>query len=539
MDDPIVSTTSPRLTPFGDSDFLLFEEADAFLGLEDDPDSPKFNPSYYDPEGDILMLEAILNSDPSPSLPNHEQSVPSFKNKLKACEAKMIKSSVDEPPEVQLKDLPPHLEYAFLEGDNKLPVIIAKELRDEEKSALIKVLKSHKRAIAWKLSDIQGINPKFYTHKILMEEDYKPVVQHQRRVNPKIHDVIKKEVEKLLDAGLIYPISDSPWVSLDLPFELMYDANDFAIGAVLRQRYEKHFRPIHYASKTLIEAESNYTTTEKEMLAVVYAFEKFWSYLIMNKCIVHTDHSALKYLFAKKDANARLLLWVMLLQEFDFDVLDTKGAENLAADHLSRLENPYKNVLDPKEINETFPLETLSTVTFLGDSSAPWFADFANYHTGNFIVKGMSSQQKNKFFKDAKHYFWEDPFLFKICADQVIRRCVHGKEALDILKACHNGPTGGHHGANLTAKRSLISVFSGPPFTRMPTSLSKSVTRANDKEKFHNVMKCLKIPSKFVKSLTLGALTLWARSRLHKGTNIFSWPLIICQNGLKRKRSHQ
>nr|GEZ35223.1 retrovirus-related Pol polyprotein [Tanacetum cinerariifolium] len=132
---------------------------------------------------------------------------------LKVCEAKTVKSSVDEPPKVELKVLPPHLEYAFLEGDNKFPVIIAKELGDEEKSTLIKVLKSHKRAIAWKLSDIQGINPEFCTHKILMEEDYKPAVQHQRRVNPKIHDVIKKEVEKLLDAGLIYPISDSPWVS--------------------------------------------------------------------------------------------------------------------------------------------------------------------------------------------------------------------------------------------------------------------------------------------------------------------------------------
>nr|GFB62747.1 reverse transcriptase domain-containing protein [Tanacetum cinerariifolium] len=120
---------------------------------------------------------------------------------------------LDEPPEVELKDLPHHLEYAFLEGDNKLPIIIAKELRSEEKAALIKVLKSHKRAIAWKLSDIQGINLEFCTHKILMEEDYKPAVQNQRRVNPKIHDVIKKEVEKLLDAGLIYPISDSPWVS--------------------------------------------------------------------------------------------------------------------------------------------------------------------------------------------------------------------------------------------------------------------------------------------------------------------------------------
>nr|GFA70676.1 reverse transcriptase domain-containing protein [Tanacetum cinerariifolium] len=139
-----------------------------------------------------------------------------------------------------------------------------------------------------------------------------------------------------------------------------------------------------------------------------------------------------------------------------------KGAENLAADHLSRLENSYVNMLDPKEINETFPLETLSMVTFRGDSSAAWFADFVNYHAGNFIVKGMTSQQKNKFFKDVKHYFWENPFLFKICTDQVIRRCVHGKEALDILVACHNRPTGGHHGANLTAKKIFDSGFFWP-----------------------------------------------------------------------------
>nr|GFC00415.1 reverse transcriptase domain-containing protein [Tanacetum cinerariifolium] len=188
-------------------------EAEAFLGLEDDPNLPEFNPFYHDLGGDILLLEAILNSEQLPLLPNHEQYMPSFRKELKVCEAKTVKSSVDEPPEVERKDLPPHLEYAFLKGDNKLLVIIAKELGDEEKSALIKVLKSHKRAIAWKLSDIQGINPKFCTHKILMEEDYKPAVQHQRRVNPKIHDVIKKEVEKLLDARLIYPISVIPWVS--------------------------------------------------------------------------------------------------------------------------------------------------------------------------------------------------------------------------------------------------------------------------------------------------------------------------------------
>nr|GFB91846.1 reverse transcriptase domain-containing protein [Tanacetum cinerariifolium] len=329
-------------------------------------------------------------------------------------------------------------------------------------------------------------------------------VQSQRRVNPKIHDVIKKEVEKLFDVGLIYTISDSPWgievdkakievisklphpttvkgirsflehagfyrrfikdfskisrpmthllgknspfifsnkciqafrtlkdklteapiliaPNWDQPFELMCDASDYAVGAVLGQRIDKHFRPIHYASKMMNQAEANYTTTEKEILAVVYAFEKFHSYLIMKKSI-----------------------------EFDFKVIDTRGAENYAAAHLLRLENPYEKIFDPKEINKTFPLESLNKVAHK-DLSTPWFADLANYHAGNFIIKSMTSQQKQKFFKDARHYFWDDPYLFRTCTDQIIRRCVSGKEAIDILNACHSGPTGGHYGANYTA----------------------------------------------------------------------------------------
>nr|GEX64849.1 reverse transcriptase domain-containing protein [Tanacetum cinerariifolium] len=905
------------------------EEADAFLGLEDDPDSPKINPFYYDPEGDILLLEAILNSKPSPPPPNEEQNLPSFKEELKAYEAKTVKLSVDEPPEVELKDVPHHLEYAFLEGDNKLPVIIAKELR----------------------------------------KDYKLAMQHQRRVNPKIHDVIKKEVEKLLDAGLIY--SDSPWVSpvycvpkkggftvveneeneliptrlvtgwwvcidyrklneatrkdhfplpfmdqmlerlagneyycfldgfsgyfqipidprdqekttftcpygtfaycrmpfglcnapgtfqrcmlaifhdmventmevfmddfsvfrnsfenclsrldkmlqqcedtnlslngekshfmvkegivlghkiskneievdrakvdviaklphpttvkgtfqkgmmaifhdmieknievfmddfsvfgnsfqsclshlermlkrliekdtpfifsqecveafqtlkrklteapiliapdWDMPFELMCDASDFAIGAVLGQHQDKHFRPIHYASKTMTEtisplniclqrkiqrrdcfdgfyssrnSPSNITTRkdhfplpfmdqmlkrlarneyycfldgfsgylqipidpkdqEKTMFTCPYGtfayrrmpfglcnapgtfqrcmmaifhdmIEKtmevfmddflviknsFQTYLfhlerVLKRCedtnlclnwekshfmvkegivlghkiskegievdkakvdviaklpyptnvkgirsflghagfyrrfiqdysmiarpITHLLEKDTSFFFSKECVEAfqtikrklteapiliasdwdmpfelmcdasdfaigavlrqrqekrfrpihyasktmteaesnytttkkEMLAVVLLLQEFAFKVIDTKGAENLAADHLSRLENPHQNVLDPKEINESFPLETLNLVSTCGNSSTLWFADFANYHARNFVVKGMSSQQKSKFYKDVKHYFWDDPFLFKICADQVIR----------------------------------------------------------------------------------------------------------------------
>nr|GEX38249.1 retrovirus-related Pol polyprotein from transposon 17.6 [Tanacetum cinerariifolium] len=191
----------------------VFEEVDAFLALEDDPTSLEVDQYYVDTEGDILLLEAFLNDDPSLPLPNQGNYLPEVRNELKICEAKSDKSSNDKPPEVELKDLPPHLEYAFLEGDDQLPVIIAKDLSIGQKTALITVLKSDKRAIAWKLSDIKGIDPGFCTHKILMEEDFEPTVQHQRRVNPKIHDVIKNAVLKLLDAGLIYPISDSLWVS--------------------------------------------------------------------------------------------------------------------------------------------------------------------------------------------------------------------------------------------------------------------------------------------------------------------------------------
>nr|GEV32800.1 DNA-directed DNA polymerase [Tanacetum cinerariifolium] len=580
---PIVSTSSPTLTPFGDSDFL-FEEVDAFLAFKDDHTSPEVDQYYFDPEGDILLLEAFLNDDTSLSPPNQRNYLPQVRNKLKICEAKTDKSSTDEPPEVEIKDLPPHLEYAFLEGDDKLPYIIAKDFINEEKTALITVLKSHKRAIAWKLSDIKGINRNLVLTKFSwrMTSNQCPWVSPVHYATKKGgFTIVENEENELILTGLVtgwcvcidyrklnkatckdhfpLPFMDQMLkrlagneyhcfldrfsgyfqISIDLkdqekttftcPYEtfsycrmsfglcnapvfrnsfqtclshlekmlkrcedtnlcLNWEKSRFMVkegivlghkiskneimvdkakvdviaklphpttvkGVVLGQRQQKHFRPIHYASKIMTKAESNYTTTKKEMLAVVYAFEKFWSYFIINKSIVYMDHFALKYLFAKKDSKARLLCWVLLLQEFTFKIIDTKGAENLAADHLSRSENPHQNVLDPKEINESFPLETLNMVPSRGNSSTSWFSDFANYHAGNFVVKGMSSQQKNKFFKDVKHYFWDDPFLFKICTDQVIRTCVHGQEAIDILKACHYGPTRGNHGPNYTAKK--------------------------------------------------------------------------------------
>nr|GEV61227.1 reverse transcriptase domain-containing protein [Tanacetum cinerariifolium] len=526
--DPIVSTFSLTLTPFGDSDFL-HEEVDAFLALKDDATSPEVDQSYFDSKGNILLLEAFLNDDPSLPPPNQGNYLPQVRKELKTCEAKTNKYSIDEPPQVELKDLPPYLEYAFLEGDDKLPVIIAKYLSDEEKTALITVLKSHKRAIAWKLSDIKGINPKFCTHKILMKDDFEPAVQHQRRVNPKIHDVIKKEVLKLLDVGLIYPISESPWVS---PVHYVPKKGGFTVieneenelistrlvtvwrvcinYRKLNEATRKDHFPLPFMDQMLerlarneyycfldgflgyfqipidLKDQENTTFTcpyrtfayclmpfglcnapgtfRRCMMAIFHDMIKKMIKVFMDDfsvfrnsfstCLSHLE-KMLKWIKvdkAKVDVIAKLP-HLNTVKEFKFKVIDTNEAKNLAADHLSRLENPHQNVLDPKEINDTFPLDTLNMVSFCDNSSTLWFADFANYHAGNFFVKGMSSQQKNKFFKDVKHYFWDDPFLFKIYADQVIRRCAHGQEAIDILKACHSGPTGGHHGPNYTANK--------------------------------------------------------------------------------------
>nr|GFA63842.1 reverse transcriptase domain-containing protein [Tanacetum cinerariifolium] len=176
--EPIVSNSSQNLTPFNESDFLLFEEADAFLAVDDEPISPEFDATYYDPEGDILILEALLNSDPEPPLPNQKHYFPEARNDLKVVEPKNNKSFDDEPPEVELKELPPHLESAFLGENNKWPIIIAKDLSVNEKSALSEVLKSRKKVIAWKLTDIRGIDPEFCSHKILLEDDFSPKVQN-------------------------------------------------------------------------------------------------------------------------------------------------------------------------------------------------------------------------------------------------------------------------------------------------------------------------------------------------------------------------
>ncbi|KAG9442621.1 hypothetical protein H6P81_018475 [Aristolochia fimbriata] len=631
-------------------------------------------------------------------------------------------AEIKDPSKLELKPLPSSLKYIYLE-DNTKPVIISSCLNVREEKLLIGVLSKHKKAIGWTISDIKGISPTTCMHKILMEDSFKPTIQPQRRLNPTLQEVVKKEVVKLLDAGIMYPISDSKWVSpvqvvpkkggmtviknadneliptrtvtgwrvcidyrklnsasrkdhfplpfidqmlerlagnkfycfldgysgyfqipialedqekttftcpyetfayrrmpfglcnapatfqrcmiaifhdfiekfmeifmddftlygltfetclknLDLvlarceernlvlnwekchfmvkegivlghkisekgievdrakvevieklppptnikgirsflghagfyrrfikdfskiakplsnllmkdvkfnfdddclhafkllkeklilapivvafdwtiPFELMCDASDYAVGVVLGQRKEIFVHPIYYASHTLTGPQLNYTTTEKELLAVVYVFEKFRSYLIGSK-VVYTDHAALRHLFAKKASKPRLIRWILLLQEFDIEIKDKKGAENVVADHLSRLETEE---VEKRGISELFPDEIICQINKLSFQT-PWFADFANFLAGGWIPKDLSWQQRKKFLADVKYYFWEDPYLYKICPNQVIRRCVPETEFESILTHCHDGEAGGHFSSNRTAAKVMQS----------------------------------------------------------------------------------
>ncbi|XP_073051291.1 uncharacterized protein [Primulina eburnea] len=394
-----------------------------------------------------------------------------------------------------LKELPSHLCYAFLGEKSTYPVIISSSLTLDEKEKLLRVLKKFKTSFGWSISDIKRISPTICMHRVLMEESYAPYVDHQRRLNPAMKEVVKNEVLKLLNAGVIYAISDSSWVShvqvvpkkggmtvvknekdelistctvtgwrmviqafenikkalvtapimivpdWKEPFELMCDASDYAVGVVLGQRRDKLFRSIYYASRTMDTAQQNYTTTEKEMLAVVFVFDKFRPYLVGTKIIVFTDHAAIRYLFAKKDAKPRLIRWILLLQGFDFEVKDRKG---------------YK--IDEGTIKEAFPDEQLFEVNAI----IPWFADIANFLSCGTLSPDLSYHQKKKLFHDAKFYLWDDPYVFNRCVDQMIRRCVAEEEAKVILEQCHSSPYGGHFGASRTSAKHKVTLAYHP-----------------------------------------------------------------------------
>ncbi|PIN09081.1 DNA-directed DNA polymerase [Handroanthus impetiginosus] len=567
------------------------------------------------------------------------------------------KPSIEEPPTLELKPLPSHLCYANLGESDTLPVIISSSLSDLQIEKLLRVLRNHKCAIGWTIADIKGISLSFCMHKILLEDVQKPSVENQRRLNPIMKEVVKKEIIRWLDAGIIYPISDSSWVSpvqcvpkkggiivvpnmhnelipmrmvtgwrvcmdyrklnkttrkdhfplplinqmlerlagkefyyfLDgysgynqiaiapedqekitftspydtfafrrMPFELCNTLatfqrcmmaiftdmvenlielfmDDFFVyensfdeclnnlstvlkrcedtnpvlnwekchfmvqeGIVLghkisnrgieidkakletieklpppisikgihsflghtgfHRRFIKDFSKISKLLcnfKTLNDTQLNYTTTEKELLAVVFAFDKFRSYLVGTKVVVYTDHAAIRYLIEKKDAKPKLIRWVLLLQEFDLEIRDRKGTENQIPHHLSRLEFPARTD-EPNLINDNFPDEQLLAIVV---SDVPWYADIVNYLTCGIIPFDLSTQQKKKFLFDTRRYFWDDPFLFKQGLDNILRRCVPEVEMNDIIEQCHVSPYGGHFHGDRTAAKSLQSGF--------------------------------------------------------------------------------
>ncbi|XP_070043296.1 uncharacterized protein [Nicotiana tomentosiformis] len=290
------------------------------------------------------------------------------------------KPSIEDPPQLELKPLPSHLKYAFFGPKSTLPVIISSILLDVQTEQLLQVLMECKIAIGWTITDIKGISPIFCMHKILLEDGNKPSREHKRRLNPNMKEVVKKEVIKWLDAGIIFPISDSNWdhsfvffddcklafeelkrrlvtapiivaPNWEQPFEIMCYASDYAIGAVLGQRKNKLVHPIYYASRTL---------------------------------------SALRYLIAKKESKPHLIRWVLLLQEFDLEIRDRKREENQVADHLSRLEGAEKKV-EVEDITKTFPDEQLLAVTL---EEAPWYVDIANYLASGIVPYDLSSAKE-------------------------------------------------------------------------------------------------------------------------------------------------
>ncbi|XP_074302782.1 uncharacterized protein LOC141634660 [Silene latifolia] len=495
--------------------------------------------------------------------------------------------SIVKPSIVEMKPLPSHLKYAFLGDEETLPIIISSKLSREQEEALIRVLKQHKEAIGWTMADIKGISPTLCMHRIILEDEAKPVRQPQRRLNPPMMDVVKKEVLKLLYVGMIYPIYDSQWVSptevvpkksgitvvenheedfievfmddftvhgqsfedclshlswvlqrcietnlvlnhekchfmveegivlghvvssrgievdkakvdtihtlpyptnvrevrsflghagfyrrfikdfskIDAPlcklfqkesefimseeckkafdtlkeklimapiiqapnwneaFEIMADASNYALGAVLGQRVGRLPHVIQYASTMMNEAQRNYTTTEKEFLAVLFALEKFRSYILRAKTIMFTDHMILRHLASKKKSKPRFMRWMLLLSEFDIEIKDNKGSTNTVADHLSRIIQE-DSLVPQSSIKETFPDEALLALM----SAEPWYAHIVNYLVLKKFPSGLTRHQRDKVKSDSKYYVWDDPYLWKFCADQVVRRCVPDTE---------------------------------------------------------------------------------------------------------------
>ncbi|CAM8906093.1 unnamed protein product [Rhodiola kirilowii] len=297
-------------------------------------------------------------------------------------------------------------------------------------------------------------------------------------------EAFEKLKKNLVSAPIVQP---PKW---DLPFELMCDASDYAIGAVLGQRVEKKLHVIYYVSKVLDSAQMNYTTIEKELLAVVYAFEKFRPYLVATKTIVYTDHAAIKYLMAKKDAKPRLIRWVLLLQEFNIEIRDKKGVENVVADHLSRVEL-YDSKWFSAPIQDSFVGEYLMSA----EDDAPWYADFVNYLTCNILPEGLSYNQRSKFLHDVSRYYWDDPFLYKLCSDGIYRTCVPKEDFKEIIACCHSSSYGGHGSASKTTSKILQSGFYWPSMFKDTYEFVKA---CNECQRMGNIARREEMPQKSI-----------------------------------------
>ncbi|XP_072071893.1 uncharacterized protein [Arachis hypogaea] len=348
------------------------------------------------------------------------------------------------------------------DGDT-YPIIISSSLKPQEEEALSQVLKKHKTTLGWTINDLKGISPTCNMDNIRLEDDARPVVQPQRRLNPTMKEhtqpqrrqtwdsrslapgvlqdhitfgcveaklgilqvwyqtfILQELLTDLLKLNLrnlkfyanketpriVYGLAEAKlekpqvWRQQDwnLPFELMCDASDHAVGAVLGQRHDKLPHVIYYASRVLNDAQRNYTTTEKELLTVVYAIDKF-------------------------------------------KIRDRKGSENQVADHLSRIVPATGTSLPITEIAETFPDAQLLSIC-----KTPWFSDIANYKAIRFVPEGYNRQQVKKLIHDAKYYMWDEPYLFERCSNGIIRCCVSEEETQQILWHCHGSDYGGHFG---------------------------------------------------------------------------------------------
>ncbi|CAA7053987.1 unnamed protein product [Microthlaspi erraticum] len=313
------------------------------------------------------------------------------------------------------------------------------------------------------------------------------------------HKAFTKIKEALVSAPVVQPPN---W---ELPFEIMCDASDYAVGAVLGQRKDKKLHVIYYASRTLDEAQCKYATTEKELLAIVFAFEKFRSYLVGSKVIVHSDHAALRYLLSKKDAKPRLLRWILLLQEFDLEIKDRRGADNGVADHLSRMrveENlplddrlPEESVYAAEASNKHGQLGHHRPGTKISSSNTPWFRHIANFLAAEYPPPNFFGYRKKKFLRDVRRYYWDEPYLYKKCSDGMFRRCIPEEEVEGILFACHSSSYAGHFATYKTVSKVLQAGFWWPTMFKDAHAF---ISRCDACQRMGNISKRNEMPQNFI-----------------------------------------